>query len=279
MICLINSYFASLILNIATAMKNYYLILLSCLTILVSCNSTEKKTDQSNSDSIEQETDSAALQSITPQPGEKAVYAEIIKIDYQKNKEILDILPLLPDSAMASWQWSKEEREGMVRSLAANNQFTDTTKDYNTITKVTPNYLSTSVVDGYWTAALYKVSENHYIVVTNDVVGDGNQIYAYEVQDQQISAVNWSQMIGKKPGDFLLKNSSAQCKKALYEDEEGDQEIGMFSYDFADPNLLNISCYYLNKLISLTSLQCNPIQFRWQLLLRVLYLQAILYLG
>lgn len=222
--------------------------MLSCLIGLVSCNSAKTDQHDKNSDSVHNAIETAVVPGDTLQTtAARAVYSEIIKIDYQKNKEILDILPLLPDSAMRTWHWSKEEREGMVRSLAASNQFTDTTKDYNTILKLTPNYFHTGVVDGSWTACLYKVSENHYIVVTDDITGDWNEINAYEVRGQQITAISWDQMIGKKPGDFLLKNHSKPCKDVLYEDEEGGQEIGMFDYDFSDPSLLSVSCYYVKK--------------------------------
>ena|GEM_PF-3769064 len=229
-------------------MKLSSFFMLSCLAVIVSCNSAETDQQDKKSNSMHNTIESKIVSSDTLQTtSARGAYAEIIKIDYQKNKDILDILPLLPDSAMRTWDWSKEEREGMVRSLAASNQFTDTTKDYNTILKLTPNYFETGVVDGSWTAALYRVSENHYIVVTNDITGDWNEINAYEVEGQQITAVSWDQMIGKKPGDFLLKNHSKPCKDVLYEDEEGNQEIGMFYYDFSDPNLLSVSCYYVKK--------------------------------
>lgn len=240
-------------------MKIYYTFLLSYLILLASCNSAETDQQANKSDSLRNTVESATLpneklQTITV----KAKYSEIIKIDYLKNKEILDILPLLPDSAMASWEWKKEEREGWVRSLAANNQFTDTTENYNTINKLTPNYFETLVVDGLWTAALYKLSENHYIVITNDIVGDGYDINAFEVKDQQIQAISVDNLIGAKPGNLLLKNNSEKCKSFISE-----KDMGMFTYDFSDPDIIRIYCYYLTKKESSACFKGNEVTFKF----------------
>ncbi|WEK18258.1 MAG: hypothetical protein P0Y49_15815 [Candidatus Pedobacter colombiensis] len=224
-------------------MRTHYALLLNCLVLFASCNSSATDQQGKKGDSLHTTIESAAAPNNTLQTAAtRAAYSKIIKIDYQKNKEILDILPLLPDSAMATWEWKKEEREGMVRSLADNNQFADTTENFNTITKLTPNYFETSVVDGYWTASLYKVSENHYIVITNDVQGDGYKINAFEVKDQQITALSLDNLIGANPGNLLLKNNSEKCKSVISE-----EEMGMFTYNLSNPNLISISCYYLTK--------------------------------
>lgn len=224
-------------------MKRYDFLLLSYLVLLISCNSAENNHQDKKADSILTTTESPNLTSDTAQTtAARAAYSKIIKIDYEKNREILDILPLIPDSTMASWEWKKEERKEMVSSIAAQNQFTDTTENFNTISKVTPNYFETGVVDGVWTASLYKVSENHYILITNDIVGDGNKINAFEVKDRHITSLNLNNVIGANPGKLLLKDNSEKCKSVISE-----EEMGMFTYDFSDPSLISISSYYLNK--------------------------------
>ncbi|TKC65436.1 hypothetical protein FBD94_02465 [Pedobacter hiemivivus] len=224
-------------------MKTHYFVLLSFLILLASCNSAETAQQGEKSDSVHNTIDSAAVASDTLQRTKaRAKYSEVIKIDYQKNREILGILPLLPDSALATWEWKKEEREEMLRSLAANNQFTDTIQTYTAINKLTPNYIEINVVDGNWTASLYKLAENHYIVITNDMVGDGNDINAFEVKGQQIQAISVDNLIGAKPGNLLLKNNSEKCKSVISE-----EEMGMFTYDLSDPSIISVSCYYVNK--------------------------------
>ncbi|TDQ06190.1 hypothetical protein [Pedobacter metabolipauper] len=238
-------------------MKKFYPLLLGSLLLLGACKFPNSIKSSEPNDSLQTRIDSAEISNdISEAPADKAVYSKIIKIDYQENQSILNILPLLPDSSMASWGWKKEEREGMVRSLATSNQFTDTTENYNTIRKVTPHYFETQVVDGVWTASLYKVSENHYIVITNDMVGDGSDVNAFEVKGKQITALSMDHLIGADPGNLLLKNSNEACKSLL-------DDYGMFTYDFSDPNLISISSSYFTKKANAECFNGNEITFKF----------------
>ncbi len=240
-------------------MKTSYSFLLCYLILISSCNFSETNRQNENSGINDTLIKPAAPAKDALQTTQaRARYSKIIKIDYQKNKEILELLPLIPDSAMASWEWKKEEREEMVRSIAANNQFTDTTENFNTIVKLTPNYFKTGVVDGSWSASLYKVSENHYIVLTNDMVGDGNEIKAFELKDKQIVPINLEELIGSNPGNLLLKNNSEKCKSVISE-----EEMGMFTYDFSDPVLVSISCQYLTEKADNTCFKGNELLLKF----------------
>lgn len=223
-------------------MKKHYFILLSHLVLLASCNFSETDSQGKYPDTIGSKINATNTLKDTKRAEVSTGYSKIIKIDYQNNKEILDILALLPDSAMTNWEWKKEERKEMVRSVAGSNQFVDATENYNTIRKLTPNYFETSVVDGLWCLSIYKVSKDHYIAITNDIAGDGNEIKGFEIEDQQVNAINVKDLIGKNTENFLINNGNKECQSV-----SSEETMGMFTYDFSHRNLVSISCYAAKK--------------------------------
>jgi hypothetical protein len=194
----------------------YFSIFLGLMT-LNSCQQKDSSDTKQTTDSVTNKKDTAANTTDPNASGIKSEpYSKKITIDYNKNKEILDILPLLPDSSMASWEWKKTERLELLQSVKTNNYYIDTTKDYNDILMVAPNYFQTQVVDGNWCVAVYKVSENNYIIITDDVVGDGNDLKAFELKNQQLTALPIKSLLGDYLNVFLIDSNNEKCK-SLFE--------------------------------------------------------------
>lgn len=220
-------------------MNKPLLLVLASFLILSACHS-EKENDKnalvtdSLTSSDQNKAPDAAVQDIV----RKKPYARTEKIDYQTNKEILEILPLLPDSAMASWEWTKAERLYLLNSVKANNSYVDTTENYNTIVKIKPNYFSAQPVDGLFEVASYKISNGNYIVITNDRTGDGKTINAYELSDGKLTSIKPEALFGRDIDYFISDPENENCK-AFYEDLPS-----LISYKISQLNTIQMQAYH-----------------------------------
>ncbi|MES2829989.1 MAG: hypothetical protein V4687_17665 [Bacteroidota bacterium] len=225
-------------------MKNTYTPLLVISLFILACNSPAGNNNSKAADSANVFNDTAVVTNddneLSPSSSEESSYAKIVKLDYQENAEILNILPLLPDSSMGTWKWEKNERSAMVNSLINTGQFLDTTENYNTITKLTPNYFQTQVVDGLWSASLYKIAEHNFVVITSDVAGDGYFNNAYQVIGKEIKELQMSDLFGKDPEHLLLRITNEGCRKLILDNS-------LRNYDFSDSLLVRISSSYFTK--------------------------------
>lgn len=196
------------------------LLLLSLLTL----SSCHLKSDQNNENIVIPETSGTTV--VTDQHTPKEVAAEpddqtpdTLKINYQKNKEILDILPLLPDSAIGTWVWPQSERQNLVNSIKTNNYYVHTTGNVKKILTIKPHHLSIQPFDGYFIVSSYKISNGNYIIITNNATGDGKEINAYELANQQLVSLNLEELLGPYQDYFSIDPDNQKCK-ALVEDAE-----------------------------------------------------------
>ena len=142
---------------------------------------------------------------------------------------------------MGSWDWSQKDRIDMVNYIKENNFVIDSTEMFLNIKYVKPNTFGMSIVDGFWTLSIYDIDFNTQIIITNDIVGDGNSFTAYQLKDKKLEILNLNEVFG----DYfsrLLKNKSEECTNLLYENEI------TFDYDFSHPEFIKISSWYLHKL-------------------------------
>ena len=109
-----------------------------------------------------------------------------VAIDYKINKDLLDIILLIPDSAFSNWEWKLNDRIKWYNEIKENNFYIDDNPDYFNQTYFEPNKAGFTIVDGFWSINIYKTVENSYIVITNDIVGDGNSLNFFEVKSNKI---------------------------------------------------------------------------------------------
>jgi len=167
-------------------------------------------------------------------------YRDTIDINYNKNKGILDILTLFPETNMGSWDWSQKDRIDLVNDIKINNFIIDTTEMFLNIKYVKPNTMGLTVVDGFWTLSVYDIDSNNKIIITNDIVGDGNSFETYELKNNELKIVNSDILFG----DYfskLLKNNSQECKDML------EDNMITFDYDFSNPEFIKISSWHINE--------------------------------
>ena len=184
----------------------------------------------------------------------RTTYADTVKINYQVNQEILDIIPLIPDTAMQSWEWSKTERKAFLSMVKTSNYFVDTTRNYNTIIQIKPHYFATQVVDGVFTAASYKLNNGTLLIITCDIVGDGKHLCAYRLDQEVLTSVNMNDILGDVKSIVLFDLNNTKCIASVEEAEP------FSDYDFTKTNAIEISLP-LTKAKSQDCLKGNTVKF------------------
>ena len=159
-----------------------------------------------------------------------------VAIDFIKNKNLLDIILLLPDNAFPSWEWKSEERIKWYNEIKETNYYTDDNPNYFNQKYFEPDKAGFSIVDGFWSINIYKTFENSYIVITDDIVGDGNSLNFYEVKSNKIK-----QYLDEKT---IFSNFKGQLKKTENTEncEEKFEELkdSIFEFDFISKNKIEI---------------------------------------
>ena len=153
---------------------------------------------------------------------------DTIRINYLEHKDLLSILTVLPDSSMKSWDWKENERKDFVRFIEKNNFTVDITKGYNDIIEIKPNTIRIKVVDGLWVLSIYKIKSNNYIVITDDIVGDGNDIMSFEYNNGKLTCIELDKLFGDYFAELLIDRNKSNCTEFLDENKIG------FEYNFED---------------------------------------------
>lgn len=214
-----------------------FLIVIFTLTIL-SC----KNRAQNNNSTTSKSNDTIKVEN--SEDKKQSNSTNKVTVNFKQNEDLLNIILLLPDSAFSSWEWKLEERVRWYNEIKENNSYTDDNPDYFTQKYFSPNKAGFSIVDGFWSINIYKTLENSYIVITDDIVGDGHSLNFYEVKfegiekylDEKIIFSDFKEMLKKKETDD-------NCEEKF---EEMNDPI--FEYDFSNKNKIEIeSSWYLTK--------------------------------
>lgn len=179
-----------------------------------------------------------------------------IEIEFDKNKDLLDIILLLPDSAFSSWEWTLEDRISWYNEIKAHNYYIDDNPDFFNQKYFYPNQAGYTIVDGFWSINIYKTADNSFIVITNDIVGDGNLLNFYEVKSGSLKKYLDEKIIFSNFKEQLKKKENMEYCEEKYE----EMNDPIFVYDFTCSNKVQIeSSLYLNKENYETCLNGNAI--------------------
>lgn len=205
-------------------------IILSLLVLsLISCKNNEEKSDSKISN--EKVHDSTKVQT----ENDDIKKPNTLKISYSEHKNLLDILTILPDSTMGSWGWDKKDRIEFVKQIQQNNYTTGSPEHFSKISLTQPNTIGIQVVDGYWILSIYKVKTNNYIVITDDIVGDGNDLMAFEYLNGELKYIAFKNLFDHFLTTLVINQNNEKCM-GFFE----DNYIG-FEYDFIGTKKIQIS--------------------------------------
>ncbi len=185
-------------------------------------------------------------------------FKDTIKINYSAHKTLLDILKILPETTMRSWEWSKKDRIQMVEFIKNNNYLIDSTETYNNIKYIKPNTIGIQVVDGFWTLSIYDFGKNGFLIVTNDIVGDGNDIQTFSFKNNKLTPTKMANWFCEFQYELLLNNSTT-CIDFLHENE------WTYDYDFSDKEIVEISSWLLTEKKLNSCLKGNSIKYKLNL--------------
>jgi len=183
-----------------------------------------------------------------------------IEVNYVLNKELLDIILLMPDSAFSTWDWKIEDRKKWYNEIKSNNFWIDKDTMFFNQIYFRPNTACFQIVDGSWTISTYKTFDNSFIVITNDIAGDGNTINIFEVKNNKIiESLSFESLFGDYRKQIKLDNLPQECDKKFI-----DLDDPIFTYDFSDKNIVEIeSSWYLTKEEFKDCLKGNSILYKF----------------
>ncbi len=220
-----------------TSKMKQLLIILLTLTI-ISC----KNKTQDTVSTISKPKDAVKVEHLenNPKPSSK----NRVEIDFEKDKDLLDIILLLPDSAFSSWKWKLEDRIKWYNEIKNNNYYTDDNPDYFNQKYFEPNKAGFSIVDGFWSINIYKTTQNSSIVIADDIVGDGHSLNFYEVKSNKIKQyLNEKTIFSDFKEQLKKKENTENCEEKF---EEMNDPI--FEFDFTINNKVEIeSSWHLTK--------------------------------
>ncbi|WP_264551877.1 hypothetical protein [Flavobacterium sp. N2038] len=175
---------------------------------------------------------------------QKSNSAHKVTIDFKKNKDLLDIILLLPDSTFSSWEWKLEDRTKWYNEIKDHNYYIDNDPNFFNQKYFEPHKAGFSIVDGFWSINIYKTSENSYIVITDDIVGDGNSLNFYEAYSNILKQYLDEKTIFSDFKEQLKKKENTEnC-----EDKFEEMNDPIFEFDFTTSNKVEIeSSWYLTK--------------------------------
>lgn len=210
-------------------LKMKQLILSLLVLTLFSCKKNEEKSGSEISNRKVQDT----LQ--TERENDEIEKQDTLKINYTEHKNLLDILTVLPDSSMGSWEWNKIDRVQYVKKTQKNNYALPLRDRFSKISLTQPNTLEIQVVDGNWILSIYKVKPNNYIVITDDIVGDGNQLMAFEYLNGTLTYLPFKNIFDHYLTTLIIDEKNEKCT-----DFFEDNKIG-FEYNFIGTKKIKMS--------------------------------------
>ena len=233
--------------------------LLLLILFLFSCKKNEEKNDpkitnQKAQDTLKVQTENDDIEKL-----------DTLKINYLEHKNLLNILTILPDSCMRSWEWKKTDRIEYVQKIKQNNYTLPSKGHFSSIELIQPNTIHIGVVDGSWILSIYKIKPNNYIVLTDDKVGDGNEFMAFEYLNGELIYIPFKDVFDQFFTTLLINENDKKCLEYFK-----DNYIG-FEYDFIGTKKIHItnslleeakSCFKGNTL----NYEFNPEMKRFELI-------------
>jgi len=163
-----------------------------------------------------------------------------IDIDYASNKDLLNIVLLLPDS-VSPIGWKFEDRKEWYNEVKLNNFWITSDIDHINQWCLKPNRICFVIMEGDWNISLYKTSDNSFIVISHEQIASSNLINIFEVKNNEIiEKLSFECLFG----DYIEQlniNPSQECNEK-FEKIEDSFIFEWFTFDFSDENIVEVSC-------------------------------------
>ncbi|MFC0779844.1 hypothetical protein [Flavobacterium sp. HJSW_4] len=166
---------------------------------------------------------------------------DTLKISYDEHKNLFDIITILPDSTFSSWEWPKSDRIEFVKKVKKNNYIATTSRFMWKFALIAPNTLQIQIVDGAWVLSIYKIKPNNYIVITDDIVGDGNDFHAFEYENGQLTNIPFRDLFDHFITALVIDPNDEKCMEIF------DDNRILFEYSYIGTKKIKMSNSYLDE--------------------------------
>jgi len=168
-----------------------------------------------------------------------------IEIDYTSNKDLLNIVLLLPDS-VSPFGWRFEDRKEWYNEVKSNNFWITSDIDHINQRCLKPKRICFVIMESDWNISLYKTSDNSFIVISHEQVASSSYINIFEIKDSKIVANLSFECLFGDVIEQLNINPSQECNEKFKKIE--DQFLfDWFTFDFSDENIVEIYSWSTTK--------------------------------
>jgi|GEM_PF-2345892 len=258
-------------------MKKLVVILVSVAFLAVSCGQTSKKNQntevqtQTTENEIVGKQDSVFIEEYLEHTVVQSTKIEVInensvlnderayqiylagkthikfEVDYASNKDLLNAV-LLFDFIFPHGDWRIEHTKEWYSEIKSNNFWI---VEQPTLSWFRQSYFKTNstvcfmIIDGSWCISLYKTSDNSFIAVSHEMIGDGNIVNIFEMKENQIvENLSFESLFGNFDEQIKLTDSSQECVQKLI-DIEFEHYFWVSDFNFSDGKTARISSAWL----------------------------------
>ncbi|MCC5916995.1 MAG: hypothetical protein JJU02_06670 [Cryomorphaceae bacterium] len=173
-----------------------------------------------------------------------------IAIDYFKNKSWLDVISLLPDSVLVSWddyigevfaEWKLEDRLAWYNDIKTNNFYNQNKHNYPEIIYSDTTKACFALNEGKWAISTYQTSAQSLIVIVEDIHGEWNAINYFEFRNNKITKFSCDDLsLDNFVKNIVQKDLSVHCREALDYTWEQNYSYGNLMYEYLEDNKIEI---------------------------------------
>lgn len=166
---------------------------------------------------------------------------DTVRLDTVKNRDMLIILSIMPDSLTRIFNWSRNQRTDLRRELGSQHYFLDSAHHFANLKKIENDYLEFHTGDNTFTMRTYQIRDGHYVILAIDQIGDKQKLTAYELYKHSAEVMDLNIILGKYNYLFLKDESNQSCLGMFYEKNP------VFNFDISDPAMVVVKLTNYSK--------------------------------
>ncbi|MHA4895697.1 hypothetical protein ACXZ1K_13170 [Pedobacter sp. PWIIR3] len=183
--------------------------------------------------------------------------ADTVRLDAVKNRDMLIILSILPDSITKTLDWTRADRYKLRQQLDSQSYYIDSAHIFSNLKKFENNQIAFDTDSGDFTMTAYQISDGHYLILCKDDIDGKQYLTSHEVYKNTSAVMDLDLSVGKYKYIFLKDASSATCLGMFYEKNPE------FDYDITDPSILKIKLKNYSQTDSKDCLKGNELTLKF----------------
>ncbi len=182
---------------------------------------------------------------------------DTVRLDAVKNRDMLIILSILPDSITKTFPWTREQRRNLRAQLDSQKYYLDSAHHFSQLKKFENNHIEFGSKDNSFSMTAYQIRDGHYVILAKDEIEGKQTINAYELYKNSAENMPLNEILGKYNYMFLKDASSQSCLGMFYEKNP------IFDFDIADPSIVIIKLKNYSESDSKDCIKGNELSLRF----------------